>query len=54
MSSGNRTLQEYSVGEDWEDFSECLNYFVANNMNSNDDAARWCKALARIEKTART
>uniref|UniRef100_A0A8C4Q5L8 Uncharacterized protein n=1 Tax=Eptatretus burgeri TaxID=7764 RepID=A0A8C4Q5L8_EPTBU len=49
MSSCIGILQEYAVGDDWEDYTDRLKqYFVANKMDTNEDAEMWRAVLLTI------
>ena len=49
MSSCIGILQEYVVGDDWEDYTDRLKqYFVANKMDTDEDTDRWRAVLLTI------
>ena len=49
MSSCIGILQENTVGDDWEDGTDRLKqYFVANKMDTDEDAERWRAVLLTV------
>ena len=49
MSSCIGILQEYTVGDDWEDYTDRLKqYFVPNKMDTDEDAETWRAVLLTV------